>query len=92
MSERIAELKVRKVSRLPERLAPGVLYYVPEYEFAVRLCECGCSARTAVPLGGPDWEITHEEEDLLALYPSIEEFQTAVRSGKRIQAGRVVWC
>lgn len=87
---RIAKLRHKFVSTVPETLEDGVLYVSPEYRTMTHKCCCGCGHEVVTPLGPTDWKLTFDGVSI-SLYPSIGNWSLTCRSHYWIDQGAVKW-
>jgi len=86
---RYARLNHHFVTKLPDRLEPGVLYISIEYATAAHLCCCGCGIEVVTPFTPTDWNMTFDGETI-SLWPSIGNWNEKCRSHYVIERSRVV--
>lgn len=77
------------VERLPEQLAPGILYVSMTYGTVAHRCCCGCGEEVVTPLGPTDWRMIYDGESV-SLLPSVGNWSLPCRSHYVIERGRVI--
>lgn len=87
---RIAKLRHKFVTAIPEKLEDGVLYISPEYRTITHKCCCGCGYEVVTPLGPTDWKLIFDGV-FVSLYPSVGNWSLACRSHYWIEHGVVHW-
>lgn len=86
---RHSHLEHEFVERLPEQLAPGILYVSMAYGTVAHRCCCGCGEEVVTPLGPTDWRMVYDG-DSVSLLPSIGNWSLPCRSHYVIDRGRVI--
>lgn len=82
--------RLERVTYLPERLEPGVLYLSKKYETASHMCACGCGTEVTTPLSPGFWRLTVIKGEA-SRYPSIGNWSLPCQSHYWITGGQVRW-
>lgn len=83
-------LTARRVSEVPEALAPGVLYVADPFKMAMHLCCCGCGGEVTTRYGAGGWSLMLEG-DVPTITPSIGPSTQKCRSHYVVSRGQVHW-
>ena len=86
----LSEFELLVVSRIPEKLTPGLLYVCFDCNVVAHLCACGCGEKVILPIDPDFWSVTYDGETV-SLRPSIGNYQFPCRSHYWIKNNRVIW-
>lgn len=78
------------VELMPPEIQEGVIYISEKYATAIHKCCCGCGMKVVTALSPARWQL-RREGNLVALYPSIGNWDFPCRSHYWIRRNRVIW-
>lgn len=88
---RIHSLKPVFTDKIPEDLAPGILYISMNHRIAKHFCPCGCGEVITIIFDPELWKLKYDGESV-SVFPSIGNYHIPCQSHYFITDNQVNWC
>lgn len=87
----IKNLKPVFSDKIPEELAPGILYISMSHRIAKHLCPCGCGKVITIIFDPELWTMKFDGETV-TIFPSIGNYNIPCKSHYYISGNQIEWC
>lgn len=88
---RIQNLNPIFSDKIPEELAPGILYISMNHRVAKHLCPCGCGEVITIIFDPELWKLKFDGETV-SIFPSIGNYNIPCQSHYFITDNKINWC